>query len=53
MTDKVYKGIKYGITTDAYIVSRQKIGRGKENYFFNEKAFMAAVDLMIKRATEV
>ena len=52
-TDKEYNGIKYGITSDSYVVSRQKIGRNKDNYFFNEKAFMAAVDLMLKRAAEV
>jgi hypothetical protein len=51
--EKEYKGIKYGITCDQYVVSRQRIGRNKDNYFFNEKDFMAAVDLMIKRAAEV
>jgi len=49
--DKMYKGITYGITPDQYVVSRQKIG--KENYFFSEKEFMAAVDLMEKRKSEV
>ena len=49
-TDKEYNGIKYGVTSDSYVVSRQKIGRNKDNYFFSVKEFMAAVDLMIKRA---
>jgi len=48
--DKEYKGIKYGITCDHYVVSRQAIGRNKDTYFFNEKDFMTAVDLIIKRA---
>ena len=48
--DKMYKGLTYGITPDHYVVSRKKVG--KENYFFSEKEFMAAVDLMEKRKSE-
>lgn len=49
--DKEYNGIPYSITPDQYVVSRQKVG--KENYFFSEKEFIAAVDLMEKRKAEV
>lgn len=51
--EKEYKGIKYGITCDDYVVSRQPIGRGKDTYFFNEKDFIATVDLQEKRRAGV